>query len=156
MHHAAPTLERSCSMERHPQHTPPPALERLPSMSPPYLPDHRAASSGAESELEEEEEEAEGCRAVLYSRPTRQMNSETVNTSTEELGDEMDEEDEPMVMSSSDEEPIVSNHTNGKRKKRRRKKKKRNMLRDITPLNMRDAREAFLADPLVSTGCCYE
>ena len=61
----------------------------------------------------------------------------------------MDEEGEPMVMSSSEEEPIVSSATSRKRKKRRRKKKKRNMLRDITPLNMREAKEAFLADPSV-------
>ena len=84
------------------------------------------------------------------------MRSEIVNTSREDLGDEMDEEDEPMVMSSSDEEPIMSSATNGKRKKRRRKKKKRNMLRDITPLNMRQAKEVFLADPSVSMGCWYE
>jgi len=148
----------------------PPALERLLSMSPPCLPDspaassdHRAASSGAESELEEEAEEPDSCRPVLYSGPMNRMPSGIANPSRphtsvcleEELGDEMDEEDEPMVMSSSEEEPTVSSATNGKRKKRRRKKKKRNMLRDITPLNMREAKEAFLADPSVNPMFVY-
>ena len=61
--------------------------------------------------------------------------------------DESDDDD--MVQLSSDEE-IPASATNVKRKKRRRRKKKRNLLRDITPLNMKEAREAFLADPSVN------